>query len=93
MHPNLRRDEGKILRQRLNSPKPHTYFEGYETRLRTLAEQHDMTTEAFRILIEKAFGTSDKPPVEEESDEALRLLAKLRIGPCKINWLFQYHVV
>jgi hypothetical protein len=74
-------------------PWPQTYFATYHSRLHALAERHGVPVAAFKALIEDAFGKCDTPPAEQESKQALLKLAKMRVGPCEINWLFQYHIV
>ena len=72
---------------------PKTFFDSYESRLQGLAVKHDLELAVLKALIEDAFGKCDTPPAELEAKLALMKLAKLKIGPCQINWLFQYHIL
>jgi hypothetical protein len=72
---------------------PLTYFASYHSRLYALAHRHGIPPSSFKALIEDAFGTCDTPPIELQAKQALMKLAKMKIGPCEINWLFQYHIV
>jgi hypothetical protein len=88
--------EGKLCRQSLHSRlrgKPSTYFNSYNARLAALSERHGVPVAHFKLLIERAFGTPQFKPNEEEAREALWQLAKMGCGPCELNWLFQYHIV
>lgn len=73
--------------------RPLTYFDSYHARLCALAYRHDIRPASLKALIEDAFGKCDTPPAEQEAKLALMKLAKMHIGPCEINWLFQYHIV
>jgi hypothetical protein len=72
--------------------QPYTYFDSYQCRLRALAHSHSVDPVNLKALIEDAFGKCDSPPAEQESRQAMMKLAKLKIGPKDINWLFQYHI-
>ncbi len=74
-------------------PKMQTFFDTYESRLRALAVRHHLEPAYLKGLVEDAFGTCDTPPAEQESKLALMKLAKLKIGPCEVNWLFQVHIL
>lgn len=69
-----------------------TYFPTYAARLHALARRHGVPAAALKTLVEQALGTPDAPPVEWESKLASAKLAKMKVGPDEINWLFQYHV-
>ncbi len=70
-----------------------TFFGTYESRLQALAIRHNLEPAYLKALVEDAFGTCDTPPAEQESKLALMKLAKLKIGPCSVNWLFQVHIL
>ena len=74
-------------------PKMQTFFGTYESRLQALATRHDLEPAYLKALVEDAFGTCHTPPAEQESKLALMKLAKLKIGPCSVNWLFQVHIL
>ena len=70
-----------------------TYFADYGSRLRALAGRHGVPLASLKALVEDAFGKCDTPPAEREAVHAKIKLARLKIGPCELNWLFQYHIV
>ncbi|SRR6266550_162795 len=70
-----------------------TFFSTYESRLQALAVRHNLEPAILKALVEDAFGTCDTPPAEQEAKLALMKLAKLKIGPCSVNWLFQVHIL
>jgi hypothetical protein len=73
--------------------KPLTFFDSYHSRLYALAYRHGVPPASLKGLLEDAFGRPDAPPVEPQADIALKKLAKMNVGPCELNWLFQYHIV
>jgi hypothetical protein len=70
-----------------------TFFPTYNSRLTALAHRHGVPVASLKGLVEDAFGKCDTPPAEQEAQSALMKLAKMKIGACEINWLFQYHIV
>ncbi len=65
----------------------------YEARLHLLAESHGLQPAELKRIIEDAFGTPDAPPSQRKSRKAKLRLAQLKVGPCELNLLFQYHIV
>jgi hypothetical protein len=78
---------------RRRHPLPLTEFPTYTARLHALAGRHGVPPASLKALVEDAFGRCDSAPTELESKQALMKLAKLKVGPSEINWLFQYHVL
>lgn len=83
----------KVWRHPIGRQKPNTYFDNYSSRLAALAERHNVPLAAFKALIEDAFGKCDCRPAEGEAKIALLKLAKMKVGPCELNFLFGYHVI
>lgn len=72
---------------------PQTFFGSYQSRLNALARRHGVPAASLKGMVEDAFGKADAPPDEEIAKVATMKLARLGIGPCELNWLFQYHIV
>lgn len=79
--------------RRIDQHRTHSNFPDYNSRLQAMAQRHGVPVASLKGLIEEAFGTADAPPAEPQANLALLKLAKMRVGPCEINWLFQYHIV
>jgi hypothetical protein len=94
MHVEVKAIEVRRPWRRAKRPasRSQTLFPDYLSRLNALAERHEVKPATLKDLIEDAFGTCDNPPAEQEAKHAMMKLARMRVGPCEINWLFQYHI-